>query len=235
MGADVLKVSAARTDVRMVIVAVSVLVFSVAYAWSAGPAEARPNWRNDGCRSTVVRNDSGQIAYIKHVGYATDDTCFGSKFQDVFWTKGGNDYVRSYEGNDKIHLGGGHDRAFAGDGHDTIWTGAGEDIAYGGDGRDFFWEKTFRGGSDWDCYIAGPGRDDAYIQDGDDIVMDDYWGGKGQNDRYPQIDSFCDSGGSCVQDNIYQVEDGPCAHDPNADCTSPGPPKDVCQNRASKL
>lgn len=210
-------------------------ILSILFVLVAQPAEARYRWRHDSCESTVVRDQFGYVVSVEHRGRARGDVCFGTKYADVFWTKGGNDIVRSYGGNDRIHLGDGHDKAFAGDGHDTVWTGAGEDIAYGGDGRDFFKERTAKYGPDWDCYIAGPGRDDAYIQDGDDLVLDDYWGGKGRHDRYPQIDSFCDDGNGCVQDRIYQVEDGPCAHDPQADCTSPGRPKDVCQNAAAKL
>jgi len=218
-----------------VLVMVMTLMLTVAFVWAARPAHSGPDWRNDSCRSKVVKDQFGAISWVEHRGSDRDNVCFGTRHQDLFWTKGGHDRVRSYGGPDQIHLGGGHDRAWAGEGDDRIWTGAGEDIAYGGDGRDVFTERTFRGGSDWDCYVGGPGRDDGFIRDGDDIVLDDYWGGKGTHDRYPQIDSFCDDGGSCVQDNVYQVEDGPCAHDPNADCTSPGKPSRVCQNAAARL
>lgn len=218
---------------RGMTVVILTLLLTMTFVWGARPASAG-DWREDSCASKVVKDQYQNIAWVEHRGTSRDDVCFGTKYQDVFWTGGGNDRVRSYDGPDKIHLAGGHDIAYAGDGDDIVWTGSGEDIAYGGSGRDFFKEKTLRGGSDWDCYIAGPGKDNAYIQDGDDIVMDDYWGGKGTNDLYPQIDSFCDDGGGCVQDDVYQVEDGPCQHDPNADCTSPGKPKDICKNAATR-
>jgi hypothetical protein len=230
---DRLKLYAAPTIERALFVLVSLLV-SVVSVWAAEPAMAREDWRNDDCSSKVVRDERRFIAYIEHTGDGGEDVCLGSRHHDIFRVKGGNDIVRSYDGNDKIHLAGGHDRAYAGAGDDTVWTGGGEDIAYGGAGADFFSERTFREGSDWDCYVAGPGRDNGFIRDGDDSVFDDYWGGKGTHDRYPQIDSFCDDGGSCVQDDVYQVEDGPCQHDPNADCTSPGRPSRVCQNAATK-
>lgn len=217
------------------IVMIMTLLLTVAFVMAAQPANAGPDWREDTCRSKVVKDQFGGISWVEHRGSDNDNVCFGTRHQDIFWVQGGNDRVRSYDGPDKIHLGGGHDKAYAGEGWDTIWTGSGEDIAYGGDGRDFFSERTLVGGDDWDCYVGGPGRDDGFIRDGDTLQLDDYWGGKGTHDRYPQIDSSCDDVGSCVQDNVYQVEDGPCKHDPNMDCTSPGKPRDVCQNAASKL
>ena len=229
-----LKFVAMATRKRALVLVISFLISAV-YVWAAPLAHARNEWKNDECPSKVVKDEAGIISHVEHEGDGGDDVCYGTNHHDVFWVKGGNDVVRSYGGNDKIHLGGGHDRSSAGDGDDTTWTGGGEDIAYGGDGRDFFEERTLMGGPDWDCYVAGPGLDDGFIRDGDDIVLDDYWGGKGTNDRYPQIDSFCDDGNSCSQDNVYQVEDGPCKHDPAMDCSSPGRPEKVCQNAAARL
>ena len=209
------------------------LLVSVAFFWKAAPARAGTDWREDTCASKVVKDQFGGIQWVEHRGTGNDNVCYGTNHQDIFWSRGGNDSVRSFDGPDQIHLGGGHDKAYAGDGWDRIWTGGGEDIAYGGRGRDFFYERTLLEGPDWDCYIGGPGRDDGFIRDGDDLAFDDYWGSAGR-DRYPQIDSSCNDVGDCVQDDVYQVEDGPCRHDPNADCRSPGRPRDVCQNMATR-
>ena len=219
-----------KGPVAPAIVLALVLLLTLLSAQSAQPASGRGDWREDSCRSKVVKDAFGNIQWVEHRGTKRRNVCYGTKYQDIFWTKGGNDTVRSYEGPDKIHLGGGHDKAYANEGWDRIWTGEGEDIAYGGSGRDFFKERSGKGGPDWDCFVGGPGRDDGFIRDGDDLVLDDYWGGKGR-DRYPQVDSFCDDGGNCVQDGVYQVEDGPCNHGQN--CKSPGKPKNYCKNAAS--
>ena len=233
---DTMNSYAVRGRSTSIVTLMVLLMLAVGFAWQARPAaSAVGDWREDSCASTVVRGETGNIARIEHRGTSRSNICFGTTYKDIFWVGGGNDRIRSYDGPDEIHLSGGHDIAFGGEGDDIVWTGEGEDIAYGGGGNDYFEEKTATGGPDWDCYIAGPGQDNAYIQDGDDLVMDDYWGGRGTNDLYPQIDSFCDDGtGGCEQDGVYQVEDGPCKHDPNANCQSPGDPRDYCNNMATR-
>jgi|GEM_PF-2096610 len=96
--------------------------------------------------------------------FGTDDTIFGSSGDDTLEGFAGDDSLVGSFGNDLVSGFDGNDTLFGGDGSDTLIGGAGNDYLSGGDGID-----TLRGGAGSDTY---------YLEDLDDIIIEEAGDGR---------------------------------------------------------
>ncbi len=136
----------------------------------------------DGLRYNLITGNSG-------TGVA--DILAGSRSNDSFFAKAGDDYVTGNGGHDRLNLGLGDDFGFGGVGNDRIWGGNGADHIEGGSGNDRVWggngadwisggkgRDILRAGNQADVIDGGDGNDRLFGQRGDDQLT----GGAG-NDR----------------------------------------------------
>ncbi len=114
----------------------------------------------------------GDSRLLQSVIFASADTIFGSKDNDVLqgftgsdliWGNGGSDRIfgqqgldRLYglDGNDRIYGGGDRDTLYGGDDNDVLWGGAANDILFGESGND-----RLIGGLGRDILTGGSGND----------------------------------------------------------------------------
>ena len=186
-------------------------------------AQDRTAWKNDDC-STSVHRERG-FTWYEHFGDGYSEKCYGTDGRDVFKMGAGDDWVRSFGGQDEIQLRHGADVAFSGGGDDYIYGGPERDFLAGGAGDDHLYDQGEREERDWDCLAGGAGTDTTDLRDNDG--MDVYWAGEGW-DPYPQHDVGGDGADQGVTDDeVYQAEDGPCRDG----CPAPYPSRDCLREQ----
>ena len=106
-------------------------------------------------------------APLRLIGYAGDDTIFGSNGNDELFGFSGGDIVSGGGGNDFINGGGDDDWLLGQNGADRIVGDGGSDRMNGGDGNDAIF-----GGAGNDTYIGGAGLDTAvYARLFDELII----------------------------------------------------------------
>lgn len=66
-------------------------------------------------------------------------------YSNVFFTNGGHDYLKGFDGDDSLYAGGGNDIVEGGADNDIVSGDAGDDWLYG----DYQYEATFAAGDDF--------------------------------------------------------------------------------------
>lgn len=94
-----------------------------------------------------------------------DDDIFGGQGADVIFGAGGNDVIRAGESADEVFGGTGDDIIIGGLGFDTLYGNAGNDTIFGGDGQDMLF-----GGTGNDILSGNNNNDDLFGGPGDDTL-----------------------------------------------------------------
>ena len=122
-------------------------------------------------------------AVAQRFGNEKNEIIVGFDADEVYYAKGGNDYVKGMNGNDFIDGGSGNDSLYGGNGNDIIIGGLGSDTIYGDDGNDVLngneendilfggsGDDTIYGGSGNDSIDGNEGRNYLFGEDGDDVI-----------------------------------------------------------------
>ncbi|TXJ01990.1 MAG: calcium-binding protein, partial [Neisseriales bacterium] len=122
-------------------------------------------------------------AVAQRFGNEKNEIIIGFDADEVYYAKGGNDYVKGMNGNDFIDGGSGNDSLYGGNGNDIIIGGLGSDTIYGDDGDDVLngneendilfggsGDDTIYGGSGNDSIDGNEGRNYLFGEDGDDVI-----------------------------------------------------------------
>lgn len=97
---------------------------------------------------------NGDLSGVKLIGYAGNDTIYGSAGADLLGGETGDDVISGGAGDDRIYGGNGNDVLRGALGVDRINAGSGNDTLDGGDGDD-----VLHGSAGNDTYIGGAGLD----------------------------------------------------------------------------
>lgn len=196
---------------------------------AAGPGEGA--WVDGGEGRDTITGGGGNETVLGGGGEdsidggAGGDSIDGGAQADTIRGGDGNDTVRGGLGTDFVHLNAGDDTFLdepqadlngrdwveGGHGNDTIWGGGGNDTIYGGAGDDRIdggtqWD-TIHGGQGNDTVEGGGGADLGFLNDGDDLFVDNAQTGiNGRDVVYagPGADTIRAGGG----DNVLSGEGG---------------------------
>ena len=109
----------------------------------------------------------GIIGVFSEATLEADRVVFrGGRDDVVVGLRGGDDFILSGRGEDRVSGRGGHDVIFAGAGNDRVDAGSGRDLVAGGSGDD-----RIRGGSNYDLLAGNDGADTIYGGSASDIII----------------------------------------------------------------
>ena len=139
-----------------------------------------------------------------------------SASKNTFFTNGGHDYLKGFDGNDSLYAGGGND-ILEGGGHDDTLSGdSGNDWLYG----DYQYESTFAQGNDYlvgaagNDYLFGAGGNDRLLGGTEDDILeggtgnDRLTGGSGADTFRFDVSAEMGANSSASQDDILDFQDG---------------------------
>ena len=169
--------------------------------WDTGQSDYLNIDLHEGTNTLLVNGTHTSISGIVDGGDGADDIRLFITGNQLVNAGGGNDYVSTLAGVDKLYGGSGDDTLSAGDGADFLYGEAGADILHGGNdndtifggdnndtlngdgGADFLHggagNDTLNGGNDGDTLYGREGDDILNGGDGDDRLLGD--GGAGQS------------------------------------------------------
>ncbi|MCA0919824.1 calcium-binding protein [Pseudooceanicola nanhaiensis] len=123
-----------------------------------------------------------------------NDTVYGGNGPDRTWLEDGNDlFVDNGQGGDAgrdtVYAGNGNDTIQGGNGNDAFYGGAGADLIYGRLGNDLIYggdqDDTIWAGDGNDTVDGGNGPDEVWLENGNDLFLDNAQGGvAGQDTVY---------------------------------------------------
>lgn len=124
---------------------------------------------------------SGQGGNDSIDGGNDNDLLHGNFGNDYVTGGAGNDTVYGDDGNDTVVGGEGNDQLYGGDGNDSLDGSIGTDRMYGGAGNDRLTggasANTLDGGTGVDTMQGGGGNDTYYIDDSNDVIIENAAGG----------------------------------------------------------
>lgn len=135
-------------------------------------------------RNSAKRLSQNYVPDVWNPKFGPDDIIYGGNGIDVIYAGDGKDIVYGGGEGDYLYGEGDNDKLYGEAGSDYLYGGAGDDHLYGGAGGD-----KLDGGSGADVMAGGAGSDRYYVDDIDDVVVEEN-AGEGNDEVVSYSDSY---------------------------------------------